>query len=374
MNVFSGDFLKSEADIIVIPHSTEGLLDDQSRAWLLHHDLEGYIPVNVQLGYVQYLQLSDKSRPKYIVFTCTIQNQNSSYSALRQIAYDLVRLWPNASCKKIALPILGGSGRNIQPLQCYQVLRMAFEEVQVSGYEVFIFTQDKDLYERLSLMPIKREKSSAAIVFDLLVEGIKSAKWVTELTISDEYYFKLALDKFNEYLNFEAPLVFFRELLDRFQREKTTFSKFFQQLSSKEKDTQFLLICGQLTAYIDKHAYLKKDWNRYEDRRTIASSSVNQTRWIEGLLRYRINENGFKDIPPSIANAISYLLAPESSLTMLSITHRTLCFRVLLGKHYNIELMPILFELFRDSNFECKNPMNKGYLISRILYSPEIKP
>jgi hypothetical protein len=373
MNISFGDFLKSDADIIAIPHSTEGLLDDQSRAWLSLRDIEGSIPVNVPVGHVQYLQLSDKNKPRYIAFVCTIQNQNSSYSALRQIARNLIRLWPDAVCKTIALPVLGASGKNVKSQQCYQILKTAFEEGQVPGYEVIIYTQNKESYDDLFSFPEKSQRSSAFVVLGLLSEDVRNAKWVTELTIPEEFYFERALRTFHSYLVFDAPLDFFQNLLEKFQSSKTTFSKFIQRLPAEERDTQFLVVCGQLISYIDKHAYLKKDWNEYEDKRTMAASSVNQTRWIEGLIKYRMNGNTFNDISPSIVHAICYLQAPQSNLTMLSLTHRTLCFRALLNKRYSAEEMPALFELFDGLGFSCKNQKNQGYLISRILYSPEIK-
>ncbi|MFF5383726.1 KAP family P-loop NTPase fold protein [Pedobacter suwonensis] len=373
MNISFGDFLKIEADIFVIPHSTEGLMDELSRAWLSERDLEGSIPVNVALGHVQYLQLSDKSKPKFIAFACTIQNQKSSYSALRQIARDLIRLWPDALCKTIVLPVLGASGKNVKEVQCFQILKAAFEESQVPGYNVEMYCLSRESYESLSSLPNKSRGPSALIVLELLAKEVMAAKWVTELTHPNTYYFEHALRKFNDYLNFDAPPDFFYSLLNKFQTAKTTFSKFIQFLPANEKNTQFLVICGQLIAYIDKHAYLKKEWNEYEDKRTMAASSVNQTRWIEGLIRYRMNGNTFENISPSIVHALSYLQVPESNLTMLSLTHRTLCFRALLNIRYTTEELPTLFEMFDKLGFVCENPLNKGYLISRILYSPEIK-
>lgn len=373
MSIIAKDLFTSSAGVIIVPHSTQGLLSPQFEEKMIEWGLRGLVPVNVTLGNVQFVVLPKSSPTRYIGFVCTTQQLLSSYGILRQIAQDIIDKWPDPKIKHLALSIIGVSGQGMVGEDCYRVLSSTFAEASPPDLQVDFHVINEELWQQMVAQEINLEETSAHLVFRLTLPRLIDSAWVQELITADGFYFDKAKTKYEEFISYEAPTRFFTQLADGFDNSEKVYSDFIEGYDKTTRSYKFLLICGELVAYIDKHAFNKQVWNQYEDKRTMARSAVNQTRWISGLLRFKASENNLTAVSASIRNALRYLETPDRELTMLSLNHRKLLYGSFFSFRYDDEFLGMLFEEFAKAGFLCNDPTNNGYLISRVLYAPEIK-
>ncbi|MDN5286585.1 MAG: hypothetical protein JWR38_2859 [Mucilaginibacter sp.] len=365
------DIEAASVDLIVIPHSTVATLSDSFSEIVKKFELIDVVP-QAELGDMTILPISSHSKWRYVAFACSVSGNTSSYTAIYQIIIRLASQLPT-DVSTIAIPLLGTGAGNLDPEKVYHVISRSFDQI-LPTTSVTVYTIDEEINKRI-LPNIKKVLSIDAVklVFDYVVEDIVKVRWVKEMMQSDDFYFSYAREKFNEYITWYSQDVDFAGLLEQFNSSKLVFSKFLETI---EKDTQayrFLILCGELVAYIDRHAYNKKIWNRYTDKRTMALSSVNQTRWIQNLINFRAHFNENEVLTPSIRNAFLYLKQPAENLTMLSVNHRFKIAEVLFNNVEEADLLSAVGKYFKERQILCKNPDNNGILYSRILYAPDIK-
>ncbi|MDB5111515.1 MAG: hypothetical protein JWR67_2629 [Mucilaginibacter sp.] len=358
-------------DLIVIPHSTVATLSDSFNDIVKKLGLIDRTP-QAELGDMVILPVPSHLKWRYVAFACSVSGNTSSYTAIFQIIKRIAsQLPPDVST--IAIPLLGTGAGNLDPEKVYHVISRSFDQM-LPNIGVSIYTIDQEIDKRIR-PNIKKEVSTDAVklVFNYIVEDIVKVRWVKDIMQLDEFYFSYAREKFNEYSAWYSQAIDFKDLLEQFNSSKLVFSKFLETIEKNSQAYRFLVLCGELVAYIDRHAYNKQIWNRYKDKRTMALSTVNQTRWIQNLINFRAHFNGIEVLTPSIRNAILYLTQPAENLTMLSANHRFKIAEVLFDSVEEADLLPAVGKYFKERQIFCQNPDNNGVLYSRILYAPDIK-
>jgi hypothetical protein len=371
--IFFQNIAEIKADVLVIPHSTTGTMMESIEEIVRGVNLMDQVPKNAELGDIHYVPVDNpKSITKYIAFACSVQELRSSYVALRQIGHSLFYNLPNSNITKIACPLLGTGGGGLPPDDAYAVLVKSMVESNELEIDVDFYTIDeRNIVAAFAPDP---NLTSAQEVFRLITKDIHESIWVKEMIEADEFYFQLAQDKYYEFLafSFESEDTFL-DLFREFSSGRQVFSAFINNYEETTPKYEFLKICGELIAYIDRNGYNKQEWNKNFDKRTMALSSVNQTRWIENLLRFRSSGNSLMAVSKSIGNALVYLGDPANHLTMLSQSHRDQVAEVLFYDAAEDDLMRSIFKFFMDIGLECIQSKNNGALYSRILYVPDVK-
>ena len=365
------DIEGASVDLIVIPQSTAATLSGSFSNIIQKLGLVDRPPL-ADLGDLVILPVPSHLNWRYVAFACSVSGNTSSYTTIYQIIKRLASQLPK-DVSTIAIPLLGTGAGKLDSEKVYRVISRSFDQM-LPNILVTIYTVDEEIINRIQTN-IKKELFTDAVklVFNYVVEDIVKVRWVKDMMQLDEFYFSYAREKFNEYIVWYSQAVDFADLLEQFNSSKLVFSKFLETI---EKDTQayrFLILCGELVAYIDRHAYNKRIWNRYTDKRTMALSSVNQTRWIQNLINFRAHINKNEILTPSIRNAFLYLKQPAENLTMLSVNHRFKIAEVLFDGVEEADLLPAVSKYFKERQILCKNSDNNGVLYSRILYAPDIK-
>jgi hypothetical protein len=209
-----------------------------------------------------------------------------------------------------------------------------------------------------------------------IVEALSSNE-IQEALHETDFHFKLAQDKFIEFINYNISNIFIcKKLLDDFSNTNKSFIDFFNSIEEHNEEHNILKLIGELVSYCDLNAANKHIFNSYEDKRTLAKSFVRQTDWVKSLINFKINKNDFSILPSSINNALSYLKDPKSEITMLSENHREMVSRFLFKQNsYKKEtFVKDVIEFFKPYEIEPKNEINLTRIISNILYRyPKVK-
>jgi len=191
----------------------------------------------------------------------------------------------------------------------------------------------------------------------------------------EEFRYQKGSDKLNEFENYDGLT---KEeitlLLNQFNESGLTFTNFIEALNIETAEYQLLTLLGELVSYCDLHAANKKVYNQYEDNRTLGKAGVRMNDWLDKLLTYKIEENDFDKLTPSIKNALLYLKDPENGLTMLSENHREKLALNLLNKTYEPEhIIDDLISFFEPYEIEVLNDKNRTTVYCSILYSKKVK-
>jgi len=389
------NILDATADVLVIPHTSNGHLfkvlvaipdstqnqNPADRDRKVNKLLE-YLPKTASLGDLTLIAWPHPEilQFKYVAFACTEDSGNSTYTAFRKVAIRLMKQLANlfyGSAIKIAVPALGTASEQLSVIDSCRIFYSACKEQGLHEPVVDFFSMDKQVIATLTQKYVVLTTNATSLIeaFKCSILASKKNKWVAELATDDEFYFSLATDKFQEFRNFEPTRKdFFETLVTALIESKLSFQSFLTQTSENTEEYKFLMLCGELVAYIDKTAYNKNQWNKYPDRRTIANANIKPADWIRNLIGYKYPNFSPDPLPQAINNAIQYLLSPHDHLTVLSMRHRNLLARNALGANIWTEaLYKPLFELFISLDIRVKNKANTGALYSRILYLPEIK-
>lgn len=363
----------STADLVVIPKSTAGTISGAFQAIINQLD-NGYEIFQSDLGDVALLPVTGNSKWRYVALACSVNDFKSSYTALYQIIRNLFEGLP-ADVKTVALPLLGTGAGGMDPIKAFQILSKSIDELAPVGINVNIHILDLNLHKTLDQATgWNLTVSARRLAFDFIIDDIIDITWVKDQMTMADFYFDFARSKFLEYQSHNLELSFYQLLGDLFGQSNKVFSKFLFTIAENSREYDFLVLCGQLVAYIDKHAYNKDLWNSYPDKRTLARSSVNQTRWIQNLIKFKAGKkNHYSVLTPSISNAFAYLQNPSKNLTMLSANHRYQVGKVFFDISSDEELLPAVEKYFIQKGIKCTNPYNNGSLYSRILYMPDVK-
>lgn len=190
---------------------------------------------------------------------------------------------------------------------------------------------------------------------------------VKQIIESEEFCFAKAVEKYNEYINFEVNELIINELINKTQVKPFSFAALLNQYDEESIEYKILLLIGELVSYIDKNAAMKNELNQYEDKRTIASASVYQNIWVKNLLSYKL-DNSLDNLPTIIRNALKYIQNPSKELTVLKEEHRQAIAQTFFDGRYES-----IIDTMRNIGIRCNNTMNDGYLYAVILYQNDIR-
>jgi len=370
---FFDQFLKSTYDLILIPHSDKGIMESVMMKMTYDFNLLQLVPPKAKAGDVQIVHVTGYE--KYVAFACIEENGVSNYAVIRQVAMRTAQIMLDKGLSSLICPVLIRPGLQLDELGCFWIMLHAFEDVAGEKLKADFFIDNEDLSKRIRDSASSHAKSSAQLAFQYGMERVRNYTWINDIVSMTEYYHQRGKDKLTELMQY-APndLNFYNELLAKFKASNEVFQYFFRQFATGSPEYRILILCGEVVAYIDRNAYNKKEWNKYPDRRTMALSGVNQTMWIENLLRFKATRNSASALTPSVLNALEALIAPAEHLTMLSENHRALVSTILWDTPYDrATFEKMTFERFTRLNYRAMKEDNNGILFSRILYSPEIE-
>jgi hypothetical protein len=209
-----------------------------------------------------------------------------------------------------------------------------------------------------------------------IISAIKSPR-IQDLVNSEEFYYGLAKQKFDEFKEFtESSPEFYANLLDSFDNKNIRFTEFMSGFAEEQKEYKFLLLVAELVSYCDTNAANKNTLNQNSDKRVLAKSGVYQNDWLRNLLKFKMNGNDSTQLTSSVKNALDYLNNSLLGLTMLSNNHREMVSKNLLKEtEFNSNsIVEQVFDYFKPFNINPKNPLNLGVILSNLLYHfPKIK-
>lgn len=370
INIINLSLSSAKSDMIVIPQSTVGTVSESFKPLMQKLSLTEKVSKE-DLGSV-IIRPVTASHVKYVAYACSVNDFASTFTTIYRIIKNLHIHCPS-EVKSIAMPLLGTGAGGLDPYKVYNVLFAAVNEL-LPNKEINLHLLDSTALQDYNLMIGDPERRSLRkLVFDYSIDTIRLIPWVETQLKAPEFYFELAKEPCSRYFNHNAGAGFYESLLADFKTSKLVYSKFLYKYGKNSDEYKFLSLCGELVSYIDRSAYNKAVWNRYDDKRTFARSSVNQTRWIENLIAFKAKRQDYKTLPDSIKNAVLYLRQPSANLTMLSTRHRMMLSRELFDGVAGEEFTSAVFDYFRSKDLVCANPENNGTLYSRILYIPDIK-
>lgn len=377
MNDFLNDnIFDVDCDLLLIPISTAGTISNSFRSGLdeLNIPTDLWKDKDYELGDIKILP--KKSKNKFIAFVCTVDGYDSAYYAIRLIGKRLAeKVIELEGIREIATPILGTGAGKLQPHLSLNIMRSAFyENKNVGGIRLTFCTPDEEVHYSIKNQILDIDTPSGQLVIEAELPNIRINEFIERIQYDKEFYYKLAVEKFNEYLEYESlDENFYKNLSEQFETSGITFKEFINSNLSAEQ-FKFTTLCGELIAYIDYNAYHKNIWNKYPDKRILARAAVRQNNWFINLIKYK-QTNNLNAVSSSIKNALIYLKSPSSNFTMLSERHRKKVFEnVFPDKNYNEGFEQLVLSFFRQLGIKSQNPENFGALCSRVLYLPFIKP
>ncbi len=203
-----------------------------------------------------------------------------------------------------------------------------------------------------------------------LIKSVIKTPGIQRLLNDNTFYFQNLLDVKDKFFEYQISNSGIIKIIEDYETYKGTFEDFVIQ--SEDSAKPFLELLAEYISYLDKNASGKNRWNKYSDKRAIALAFVRMPHWVNYLLKLKINPD--LEIKGSIKNAIEYSISPMDNLTVLSENHREDLSNKLLKREYNeFTFQEEIYEYFKRFGLAPKNKMNYTYIISSILYSPEIK-
>jgi DNA replication protein DnaC len=195
---------------------------------------------------------------------------------------------------------------------------------------------------------------------------------VKKMLESKEFYFQKAVDKFNEFMSYDKVTNEKINKIINLVNKQFSFNYFLYSLTAYENEYKLIKILGELISYVDSKAANGKEYNQYEDKRTISSPFVRQNYWVSYLLKYKVNKE-IDALPENIKNTLIYLINPIENINIVSSTHKKLISLLLFGKeeaeYFGIQVI----EEFKPLNIKPVNIMNLNCIYSSLIYYKEIR-
>ena len=222
------------------------------------------------------------------------------------------------------------------------------------------------------------DKIDGLIEPDLIPEisNTINSKLIQDLCILDDFQFQKGVDKLTEFeLNDSLSDIEITNLLNDFKKSKLKTTEFIETIAIGSKERLFFTLASQLMSYCDTNAPNKKQYNEYDDKRTIARCNVWPDDWINSLFNYKIKKNDIESLTAIIKNAIRYLKNPISELTILSENDKKMVsLNLLKNPNYNSgNFLEDLKEFFDPYNIVVKNELNLTSVYCSVLYSKDVK-
>ncbi|AJW63105.1 5-methylcytosine-specific restriction enzyme B [Elizabethkingia miricola] len=188
-----------------------------------------------------------------------------------------------------------------------------------------------------------------------------TTNYYTRLIESDEFYFEKGKDALKKWLDLilsDEDKIELRHLLDDY----TTFA----EINNGHYFFPIKELLFSIISYCDIHARDKTFYNQYEDKRVLAKAGIRMKPWIINTFNYKYNKS---EVNITVKNALDMLIAPESNINSIALSHRELISNYYLNHIYN----PITFVSELKENFsyldKTKNPENQTLLIAAHIYS-----
>ncbi len=201
---------------------------------------------------------------------------------------------------------------------------------------------------------------------------------IKEIIDCEEFYFKKAIDKYNEFMNLpKLGESITNELISKVKglslANNFNYMNFLNEFKQDSLEYKVLLCLGELVAHIDFQGANKNQFNKYEDKRTIAKAYVRQNNWTINLLGYK-EEEKLENLPGTIRNAVKFILYPHNNLNVLSERHRELIGIVLFGNpSINDNFSEYIINEFSELNITVKNEVNRTIVYERLIYNNEVR-
>lgn len=190
---------------------------------------------------------------------------------------------------------------------------------------------------------------------------------------SEEFYYEELLSLFQKYKDYNIDT--FKSKLTDFINNPLKDFKFQKLLEDSEvipEYQNFLLLIGKMIAISDSKGYNKQKWNPYIDKRVLSKANFTQKEWTFCFFKFKINNLNFDELNPithgAFLNAIRFIENPISNVNITSSPHRKL-----ITGHYGLKSENEILNLFPEYTSKVKNNLNKGVLITNILYGTNEK-
>jgi len=190
---------------------------------------------------------------------------------------------------------------------------------------------------------------------------------IKQLAESGEFYYQKAMDKFDEFTEFEIANIDVPALIEMTKKPNFSFERWLNSYNDKSAEYKLLLLIGQVVSYFDINAAMKNRLNEYADKRVLAKAMVRQNKWVKWLLDFKLGAD-VDTFPGNIRNAILFIQNPEENLSILSENYR----RNVNEKLFSGEASNLV-QGMKSIGIAPKNPLNAGVLFTWILYSDAIK-
>lgn len=201
---------------------------------------------------------------------------------------------------------------------------------------------------------------------------------IKEIIELEDFYFQKAIDKYDELMKMpKLENNITEKIINKIKNlsNNNSFSHLSLMNEFEEHSLEYktLYKIGELIAYIDSHGFNKKEFNKYEDKRTIARAGVRQHNFVVNLLRYKESEN-IEDLNGAVKNVIKYIINPKKIINILSEKHRKLIKMFIFQEHNEkVSFDDLVLVEMNSLNIVFKNELNRLVVYSKILYSEEIK-
>lgn len=203
-------------------------------------------------------------------------------------------------------------------------------------------------------------------MFEELTEKLQSNPRFNAIINSEEFYFQKGQDAMNAWLAMEIP-----EAQKIVLQELSTNYEQFRLISSTNQPELIEIkeLIHKVISYCDEKARNKKQYNEYDDHRTLARAGVRMGPWVKYLIDYKFSR---ENVTGSLKNAFDYLIDPSNNSTILSENHRKIIINHYLSKPYQPEsFISDLKEIFEQYNLSTINDDNYTNLLSELIYAYE---
>ncbi len=203
------------------------------------------------------------------------------------------------------------------------------------------------------------------------IKGLLASPYFQGLLSSDIFYLSKLSELFKQYNDFDLKLIK-TDIETYLSNEPENFS--FKELidNSKGDFNSFFKLVGNLISIFDEKGYNKNIWNPYQDKRVVSRSMLSQKYWTENLLKYKLLEFNDDYIQNKAAEAfkhsINFINQPNLHVNIVSKNHRKD-----IVNYFKLDKDSEIIDLFSNELKGLKTELNKGVIVSQLLYNPEIK-
>jgi hypothetical protein len=203
-------------------------------------------------------------------------------------------------------------------------------------------------------------------------------KKIKTIIESKDFYFNKAFEIYNEFISLpkldsEKTNKIVNRVKELINSKSFNHMNLLEEYKNDLSSYNVLYKIGELVSYIDLSASNKNNFNKYDDKRTLALSGVRQQVWVTHLLNYKESEN-LEELPDTIKNAIKYIIYPENFLNILSERHRKLI-GIFLFQNQNTSLNfdEFVMKEMSELDIQVNNEKNLSLVYEKLIYSVEIK-